>query len=95
MCATGYVVLGGVVYILHESITINMVVRWTRPNNQTNFIVEILNIIMLKACEKCATLKGTPYSVSSIETVSAGGTASEIGRSPHLVAVTWKYKKLI
>ena len=27
---------------------------------------------------------------------SAGGrTASEIGRSPHLVAVTWKYKKLV
>ena len=33
-----------------------------------------------------------------IETVSAGWpfrTASEIGRSPNLVAVTWKYKKLI
>ena len=30
----------------------------------------------------------------TIETVRAGGcTASEIGHSPHLVAVTWKYKK--
>ena len=30
-----------------------------------------------------------------IETVSADGrTASEIRRSPHLVAVTWKYKNL-